>query len=85
MEWASHSRATQSPADAVSSRRCVSFILRATLATLLGEKAQIAAAKEICQTISKQKKIVGKRLQGEYLGHTDIVWQKVVVVVVIMF
>ncbi|XP_065144355.2 HEAT repeat-containing protein 5A isoform X1 [Paramisgurnus dabryanus] len=58
MEWASHTRATQYPADAVSSRRCVSFILRATVGTLLGEKAQIAAAKEICQTVSKQKRIV---------------------------
>lgn len=62
MEWASHTRATQYPADAVSSRRCVSFILRATLGTLLGEKAQIAAAKEICQTISKQKRIVDAAL-----------------------
>ncbi|XP_057200170.1 HEAT repeat-containing protein 5A isoform X1 [Triplophysa rosa] len=68
MEWVSHSRATQCPADAVSSRRCVSFILRATLGTLLGEKAQIAAAKEICQTISKQKRIVDAALHE---GNTE--------------
>uniref|UniRef100_A0A673IG84 HEAT repeat-containing protein 5A n=1 Tax=Sinocyclocheilus rhinocerous TaxID=307959 RepID=A0A673IG84_9TELE len=57
MEWVSHARATQYPADAVSCRCCASFILRATLGTLLGEKAQIAAAKEICQLISKQKRV----------------------------
>lgn len=62
MEWASHTRATQYPADAVSCRCCVSFILRATLGTLLGEKAQIAAAKEICQVISKQKRVVDASL-----------------------
>lgn len=66
MEWASRTRATQYPADALSCRCCVSFILRATLGTLLGEKAQIAAAKEICQVISKQKRVVGTKL-GQYL------------------
>ncbi|KAG1971597.1 HEAT repeat-containing protein 5A isoform X2 [Pimephales promelas] len=58
MEWVSHTRATQYPTEAVSCRCCVSFILRATLGTLLGEKAQIAAAKEICQIISKQKRVM---------------------------
>lgn len=62
MVWVSHARVTQYPADAVSCRCCVSFILRATVGTLLGEKAQIAAAKEICQLISKQKRVVGKKL-----------------------
>ncbi|KAF4102286.1 hypothetical protein G5714_017086 [Onychostoma macrolepis] len=62
MEWVSHARATQYLADAVSCRCCVSFILRATLGTLLGEKAQIAAAKEICQLISKQKRVVDAAL-----------------------
>uniref|UniRef100_A0A8C7TDA7 HEAT repeat-containing protein 5A n=1 Tax=Oncorhynchus mykiss TaxID=8022 RepID=A0A8C7TDA7_ONCMY len=38
--------------------RCISFILRATLGSLLGEKAQIAAAKEICLAIGKQKRAV---------------------------
>uniref|UniRef100_A0A8C2G4Z4 HEAT repeat-containing protein 5A n=1 Tax=Cyprinus carpio TaxID=7962 RepID=A0A8C2G4Z4_CYPCA len=57
MVWVSHARVTQYPADAVSCRCCVSFILRATVGTLLGEKAQIAAAKEICQLISKQKRV----------------------------
>uniref|UniRef100_A0A8C2D665 HEAT repeat-containing protein 5A n=1 Tax=Cyprinus carpio TaxID=7962 RepID=A0A8C2D665_CYPCA len=62
MEWVSHARATQYPADAVSCRCCVSFILRATLGSLLGEKAQIAAAKEICQLIDKQKRVVDAAL-----------------------
>uniref|UniRef100_A0A8C1IGF5 HEAT repeat-containing protein 5A n=1 Tax=Cyprinus carpio TaxID=7962 RepID=A0A8C1IGF5_CYPCA len=62
MVWVSHARVTQYPADAVSCRCCVSFILRATVGTLLGEKAQIAAAKEICQLISKQKRVVDAAL-----------------------
>ncbi|KAL2098993.1 hypothetical protein ACEWY4_005473 [Coilia grayii] len=56
LELASHPRATQMPADAACTRRCVSFALRATLGTLLGEKAQVAAAKEICRAISPHKK-----------------------------
>uniref|UniRef100_UPI00398EFE26 HEAT repeat-containing protein 5B isoform X2 n=1 Tax=Pristiophorus japonicus TaxID=55135 RepID=UPI00398EFE26 len=58
LELVSHPRATQSHVEAVYSRRCVSFILRATVGCLLGEKAQIAAAKEICQAIAKQMKTV---------------------------
>ncbi|ELW63200.1 HEAT repeat-containing protein 5A [Tupaia chinensis] len=54
----SHPKATQTQIDAVCCRRCVSFILRATIGGLLGEKAQIAAAKEICQAIWKLKKVV---------------------------
>nr|XP_015097483.1 HEAT repeat-containing protein 5A isoform X2 [Vicugna pacos] len=54
----SHPKATQTQIDAVCSRRCVSFILRATIGGLLGEKAQIAAAKDICQAILKLKKVV---------------------------
>ncbi|NXA51387.1 HTR5A protein, partial [Nothocercus julius] len=54
----SHPKAIQAQMDAICSRRCVSFILRATVGGLLGEKAQIAAAKEICQAIWKLKKVV---------------------------
>ncbi|KAM7078672.1 HEAT repeat-containing protein 5B isoform 3-T4 [Molossus nigricans] len=58
LDLVSHPRATQTHVEAVYSRRCVSFILRATVGSLLGEKAQIAAAKEICQAIGKQMKVV---------------------------
>lgn len=61
VDLVSHPRATQTHVEAVYSRRCVSFILRATIGSLLGEKAQIAAAKDICQAIDKQMKAVGKR------------------------
>lgn len=60
LDLVSHPRATQTHVEAVYSRRCVSFILRATVGSLLGEKAQNAAAKEICQAIGKQMKSVGK-------------------------
>ncbi|KAM4693258.1 HEAT repeat-containing protein 5B [Discoglossus pictus] len=58
LDLVSHPRATQTHVEAVYSRRCVSFILRATVGSLLGEKAQNAAAKEICQAIGKQMKSV---------------------------
>ncbi|MBN3292603.1 HTR5B protein, partial [Polypterus senegalus] len=58
LDLVSHPRAIQTHVEAVYSRRCVSFILRATVGSLLGEKAQIAAAKEICQAISKQMRAV---------------------------
>uniref|UniRef100_A0AAY4EMM2 HEAT repeat-containing protein 5B n=1 Tax=Denticeps clupeoides TaxID=299321 RepID=A0AAY4EMM2_9TELE len=58
LELVAHPRATQTHVEAVYSRRCVSFALRATLGGLLGEKAQIAATKELCQAISKQMRAV---------------------------
>ncbi|XP_016411346.1 HEAT repeat-containing protein 5B [Sinocyclocheilus rhinocerous] len=58
LELVAHPRATQTHVEAVYSRRCVSFALRASLGGLLGEKAQIAAAKEICLAISKQMRAV---------------------------
>ncbi|GAB1297424.1 HEAT repeat-containing protein 5A [Apodemus speciosus] len=54
----SNPKATQTQIDAVCCRRCVSFILRATLGGLLGEKAQIAAAQEICQAVWKLKRVM---------------------------
>uniref|UniRef100_A0A8C4XXI4 HEAT repeat containing 5A n=1 Tax=Gopherus evgoodei TaxID=1825980 RepID=A0A8C4XXI4_9SAUR len=54
----SHPKAIQTQMDAICCRRCISFILRATVGGLLGEKAQIAAAKEICQAIWRLKKVV---------------------------
>ncbi|XP_006835427.1 PREDICTED: HEAT repeat-containing protein 5A [Chrysochloris asiatica] len=70
----SFSKATQ--IDAVCCRRCVSFILRATIGSLLGEKAQIAAAKDICQTIWKQKKVIDAVMSDGNLetriGSTDV-------------
>ncbi|XP_067895448.1 HEAT repeat-containing protein 5A isoform X2 [Heterodontus francisci] len=58
LELVSHPKAIQTQIDAICCRHCVSFILRATVGRLLGEKAQIAAAKEICQAVGKQKKAV---------------------------
>uniref|UniRef100_A0A8C0SGI4 HEAT repeat-containing protein 5A n=1 Tax=Canis lupus familiaris TaxID=9615 RepID=A0A8C0SGI4_CANLF len=72
----SHPKATQTQTDAVCGRRCVSFILRATIGGLLGEKAQIAAAKDICQAIWKLKKVVDAVMNDGNmeirLGSTDV-------------
>ncbi|XP_074651872.1 HEAT repeat-containing protein 5B-like [Tubulanus polymorphus] len=46
-------RATPTHVDAVYARKCVNFILRQTIGGLLGEKAQTAAAREICAIIVK--------------------------------
>ncbi|XP_076604038.1 HEAT repeat-containing protein 5A isoform X2 [Chaetodon auriga] len=58
MELASHGRATQTPGDAVVTRCCVSFILRTTLGSLLGEKAQTNAAKQLCLAVAAQKRAI---------------------------
>uniref|UniRef100_A0A452TZ44 HEAT repeat-containing protein 5A n=1 Tax=Ursus maritimus TaxID=29073 RepID=A0A452TZ44_URSMA len=72
----SHPKATQTQTDAVCGRRCVSFILRATIGSLLGEKAQIAAAKDICQAIWKLKKVVDAVMSDgnveTRVGSTDV-------------
>ncbi|KAM9777521.1 HEAT repeat-containing protein 5A [Neosynchiropus ocellatus] len=62
MELASHSRATQTPGDAAMTRCCVSFILRSTLGSLLGEKAQANAAKQLCAAVAAQKRTVDAAL-----------------------
>ncbi|KAI3367144.1 hypothetical protein L3Q82_008134 [Scortum barcoo] len=62
MELASHGRATQTPADAVVTRCCVSFILRSTLGSLLGEKAQTNAAKQLCLAVATQKRAIDAAL-----------------------
>ncbi|XP_071161425.1 HEAT repeat-containing protein 5B-like isoform X1 [Mytilus edulis] len=53
-------KATPTHVDAVYARKCVLFIMRCCIGELLGEKAQIAAAKEICQIIIKQMNTVGE-------------------------
>ncbi|XP_043929761.1 HEAT repeat-containing protein 5A isoform X2 [Protopterus annectens] len=76
LELVSHPKATQTQMDAVLCRRCVSFILRATLGRLLGERAQIAASKEICQAVGKQKKAIDAELSESNIesrvGTTDV-------------
>ncbi|XP_044520994.1 HEAT repeat-containing protein 5A [Gracilinanus agilis] len=73
----SHPKAIQTQMDAICCRRCVSFILRSTIGSLLGEKAQIAAAKDICQAIWKLKKVVDAVMSEGNLetrpGPTDVV------------
>uniref|UniRef100_A0A8D3BPY2 HEAT repeat-containing protein 5A n=1 Tax=Scophthalmus maximus TaxID=52904 RepID=A0A8D3BPY2_SCOMX len=59
MDLASHSRATQIPGDAAVTRRCVSFILRSSLGSLLGEKAQTNALKQLCLVVASQKPAIG--------------------------
>ncbi len=45
--------------EAVQLRRCVTFVLRATLGSLLGEKAQTAAAKDLGAIVAEQMNSIG--------------------------
>ena len=56
----SNPRAVPSHVDAVYARRCVLFILRSLIGQLLGEKAQIVAARDLCQVIEKQMNALGE-------------------------
>ncbi|XP_063803533.1 HEAT repeat-containing protein 5A isoform X1 [Pseudophryne corroboree] len=53
LDLVSHQKTTQNAIEAACARRCTSYILRATLGELLGEKAQLEAAREICEVIKK--------------------------------
>ncbi|XP_074249410.1 HEAT repeat-containing protein 5A isoform X5 [Saimiri boliviensis] len=72
----SHPKITQTQIDAVCCRRCVSFILRTTIGSLLGEKAQLAAVKDVFQAIWKLKKVVDAVMSDgnldTRLGSTDV-------------
>ncbi len=52
-------RACPTHVDAVYARKCVLFILRSVIGSVLSEKAQISAAKEICQVIIKHMNALG--------------------------
>ncbi|XP_064600027.1 HEAT repeat-containing protein 5B-like isoform X2 [Liolophura sinensis] len=60
LELVSSPKATPTHVEAVYARKCVLFIMRTAIGSLLGEKAQIAAAKEICQIIIRQMNTVGE-------------------------
>ena len=59
-ELVSNPKATTSHVDGVYSRKCINFILRSTLGRMMGEKAQIAACKELTQLVIKSMNLIGK-------------------------
>ena len=59
-------RASPTHVDAVYARKCVLFILTSAIGGILGDKAQISAAKEICQVISKFMNTL-----GEFVAHSS--------------
>ncbi|XP_031626262.1 HEAT repeat-containing protein 5B isoform X2 [Contarinia nasturtii] len=54
LDLVANPKAASSHVDAVYSRKCINFILRATIGKILGEKAQSSACKEIVHIIAKQ-------------------------------
>lgn len=65
MDLACHPKATQTAVDAAVTRRCVSFILRSTLGSLLGEKAQTNAAKQLSLAVAAHNPATGESLKEE--------------------
>lgn len=63
MDLARHPKATQTAVEAAVTRCCVSFILRSTLGSLLGEKAQTMAAKQLSLTVAAHKPTAGESLK----------------------
>ncbi|CAF1187973.1 unnamed protein product, partial [Didymodactylos carnosus] len=53
LELAGNPRSSTSHVDSVYSRKCITFILRSVIGSMLGEKAQFAAAKELCSIITR--------------------------------
>lgn len=53
LELLSHNKTTSTHIDAVYSRKCVNFILRSSFSKLLGESAQLMAAKQLCQMVAQ--------------------------------
>jgi len=51
---AANPRTTQTHIDAVYARKCIIFIMATSVQGMLGEKAQVNAAKELSKVIGKQ-------------------------------
>lgn len=60
MDLACHPKATQTAAEAALTRSCVSFILRSTLGSLLGEKAKTNAVKQLSLIVAAHKPTTGE-------------------------
>jgi len=53
LELAANPKVAATHMDAVYSRKCVSHVLRSTLGRMLGERAQLAACKELALHVAK--------------------------------
>lgn len=78
MELPSNSRATQTQADAALTRHCVAFVLRSTLTSLLGEKAQISAAAQLSLTMAPHQHTFGelRRVPLTFERATLLSWRR---------
>jgi len=64
LDLVANPKAASSHVDAVYSRKCISFVLRCVLGRMLGEKAQVTAARDIVHVIIKQMNSIGKHCCG---------------------
>lgn len=62
LEMVCCSKTTGTPGDAVVSRSCVSFILRSSLGSVLGEKAQSNAVKHLCGSVAAHRRSIDAAL-----------------------
>ncbi|XP_014275349.1 HEAT repeat-containing protein 5B isoform X4 [Halyomorpha halys] len=64
LELVANPKAASSHVDAVYSRKCISFILRSSLGRMLGERAQVSAAKEVATIITSQMNSIDLSLEN---------------------
>lgn len=60
LELVANPKAAASHVDAVYSRKCVGHILRSTVGRMLGERAQLAACRELALLVAKQMSSIGE-------------------------
>ena len=69
---AANARATQTHIDAVYTRKCVVYIMVSTVQGMLGEKAQVNAAKELARIINREMDLMSTISLASQILHTGI-------------
>ena len=57
---AANPRTTHTHIDAVYARKCIVFIMSTSVQGMLGEKAQVNAAKELSKVITREMELMSK-------------------------
>ena len=57
---AANPRSSQTHIDAVYARKCIVFIMSSSVQGMLGEKAQVNAAKELAKVIAKEMEVMSE-------------------------
>ena len=63
---AANPRSSQTHIDAVYARKCIVFIMSSSVQGMLGEKAQVNAAKELAKVIAKEMEVMSEFSMFEF-------------------